>query len=658
MNINNLKYRPALNFKAAYKPTDKEIKLAREILDKNIPNFISKLEASIGNQIPDKICEKDGIKYVKDFTIPEKVKNTFVTFFGMFLDAANKVDSSLLKLGFSETKLYKNYQKSKHIEKEVQAHIGAFETAIQLAHDTYEKNKITDLLNENSEQSLKIKNTFQGLLDETLMDKRANYDTKVERFAARLISGFTAAFFLGNDFYNKSIQKGKTKKEAEKEQHLKQRQEIWENIVEAITQFSIFACFSKFINSKEWAPAVVGTIISLISRVISRKQAGMRITRMKVNDVEIKTHPPSIEEFKNGKRTIEKTPKTVQHKKSVLCIENILKICTLSIGLGYLMRFIKGNQKILNLPFIEDIHSFLEKHKQKVNNKNYKNYIISEQELAKFKEFLNNNEEQDLAQYVNNINFIGDSNGINLGVSHVRKTIFKHIITKQEELYKLKFAPLKMIKDVFYYPYDLVSKIEKAIRKIEPKKINSNNYNIKYSHRRYIDLLNNAENKTQTELAKEYSDYIYNARLDAYNKVTSSKGDNSQIAVLSQFLGTLTGIWFNMNDEFNASIRNGSTKYEAEKDARLRGINKFIRMISQMTISGSLNNIFSKQYNGSVFGAGVIVAISTLLTDTFSRFLTGMPNRKMNKEQLQAYKKHHDEGIMKYYYKAIDKLAS
>ena len=146
--------------------------------------------------------------------------------------------------------------------------------------------------------------------------------------------------------------------------------------------------------------------------------------------------------------------------------------------------------------------------------------------------------------------------------------------------------------------------------------------------------------------------------LKANNEVTSSKGDNSKIAVMAQTLGTLTGMWFNMNDEFNSSVRNGSSKKEAEKDARLRGINKFFRMTVQIIISGSLNDIFKKQYNNSIASSAAVVVVSIILTDMASRILSGMPLKKMTKEELEKYQKDHKEGAMACYYIMIDKLAS
>ncbi len=149
----------------------------------------------------------------------------------------------------------------------------------------------------------------------------------------------------------------------------------------------------------------------------------------------------------------------------------------------------------------------------------------------------------------------------------------------------------------------------------------------------------------EAKLSEEFGKYVRKMQLASNNSVTSSKGNNSKIAVIAQTLGTLTGMWFNMNDEFNAAVRNGSTKEEAEKDARLRGINKFFRMTVQVIISGSLNNIFSKQYNNSIASSAAVVAASTVLTDMASRVLSGMPSKKMTKEELEQYQKTTKKGL-------------
>ena len=81
-------------------------------------------------------------------------------------------------------------------------------------------------------------------------------------------------------------------------------------------------------------------------------------------------------------------------------------------------------------------------------------------------------------------------------------------------------------------------------------------------------------------------------------------------------------------------------------------------MTIQIIISGSLNDIFRKQYNNSIASSALIVVVSTILTDMASHVLSGMASRKMTKEELEKYQKDHKEGFMAWYYKMIDKLAS
>ena len=71
-----------------------------------------------------------------------------------------------------------------------------------------------------------------------------------------------------------------------------------------------------------------------------------------------------------------------------------------------------------------------------------------------------------------------------------------------------------------------------------------------------------------------------------------------------------------------------------------------------------VGKIFKKQYNNSIANSALVVVASTVLTDMASRILSGMPSKKMSKEGLEQYQKDHKEGVMAWYYKAIDKLAS
>ena len=69
-----------------------------------------------------------------------------------------------------------------------------------------------------------------------------------------------------------------------------------------------------------------------------------------------------------------------------------------------------------------------------------------------------------------------------------------------------------------------------------------------------------------------------------------------------------------------------------------------------------INDIFKIPYAKSILGAGAITAVGTILTDSISRTLSGMPFRKMSKEELEKYQKDHKEGALGAYYRALDKL--
>ena len=120
-------------------------------------------------------------------------------------------------------------------------------------------------------------------------------------------------------------------------------------------------------------------------------------------------------------------------------------------------------------------------------------------------------------------------------------------------------------------------------------------------------------------------------------------------------MGTFGSLYFAMTDEFNNTAKQTGDKHKAEKDARLRGVNKIIRIATQIVIMG-INDIFKIPYAKSILGAGAITAVCTILTDSISRTLSGMPFRKMNKEELEKYQKDHKEGALGTYYRALDKL--
>lgn len=642
-------------------------------------NLESNLLNSIKNKRPNLIKSINGVEYIIEDTPLRRVTSSLKCFFGMPLDILDSIARKFPNSRLNNAEFLQKYRDAVQLEDNIRALQGLQKNGSKFAKEYMKASGLTEYPTGACGEYCKsicdpVTNKFIEQINDTMADKVAKYDTKKERFSTRIISGLTAALFLGNDFFNKAIQKGKSKEEASKEQHLKQGQEIKENVCEAITQFAVFACFSKTINKSPWAPAIIGAGIGLVSRIISRLSSGMRITRMKVTEYP-KMSVPSITEFfeaaKNGntkellnnkqKEYLEENKK--EHKKPVLSAKNILLFCAASIIGGYALRFGKNHTKIG-----KDIAEMLQRRSDKLKPEIIENISTTPDKLNKLVDILYENGNDKFGDNIKKItNNIDEFGNISLGTDFKTTKLFGKIEVKVKDLKALKTAPFRFVKELVSYPYKIASKLEEAIRNSrivknggtipEKPKLTEDIYGIQNLFKRFLEF----EEKSggdDAKLIREFGEYVDKMILKANNEVTSSKGDNSKIAVMAQTLGTLTGMWFNMNDEFNSSVRNGSTKKEAEKDARLRGINKFFRMTVQVIISGTLNDIFKKQYNNSITSSALVVVASTILTDMASRILSGMPSKKMTKEELEKYQKDHKEGIMAWYYKLIDKLAS
>ncbi len=632
---------------------------------------------SIKKEHPNLIKNINGVEYIPDDTPLRRVTSSLKCFFGMPLDVVDAIARKFPDSKLNNAEFLQKYRNSVQLEDSIRAFQGLQKNGSKFAKEYMEANGLPKYSTDAEYCKTiydPVANKFLEQLNANMADDVARYDTKKERFSTRILSGLTAAIFLGADFFNKAIKKGKPKEEAKKEQHLKQKQEIKENVCEAITQFAVFACFSKTINKSPWAPAIIGAGIGLVSRVISRLSSGMRITRMDVPERH-KTIVPTMNEFMESIKTGSVTglldkkrqeyAQEVQkdNKKPVLSVKNILLFCAASITGGYALRFGKNHTKIG-----QNIANMMKNHTEKLKPQIIEEKFASYDELTKMADMFLQNGNKNFYQTIQGIaNKADDTDRILLGKDFKTKKLFGKIEVKVKDLKALKTAPFRFVKELVSYPYKIANKLEEAVKnsrivksggKIPKKpKITEDKYGILNLYKRFLEF----EEKSggdEAKLAKEFGNYIDNMILKANNEVTSSKGDNSKIAVMAQTLGTLTGMWFNMNDEFNSSIRNGSTKKEAQKDARLRGINKFFRMTVQIIISGSLNDIFKKQYNNSIASSALVVIASTILTDMTSRVLSGMPFKKMTKEELEKYQKDHKEGIMAGYYKMIDKLSS
>lgn len=666
------------NFKGKI-PDANDLLASKRFANCALNNLENNLLNTIKTKHPDLVKSINGIEYIAEDSPLRRFTSSLKCFFGMPLDVLDSIAKKFPNSRLNNAEFLQKYRDSVQLEDNIRALQGLQKNGSKFAKKYMKANGLSKYPTGSCDKYCEsicnsVANKFIEQLNDAMSDKVANYDTKKERFSTRIISGLTAALFLGNDFFNKSIQKGRTREEAKKEQHLKQGQEIKENICEAITQFAVFACFSKTINKSPWAPAIIGAGIGLVSRIVSRLSSGMQITRMKVAD-HPKTLMLSINEFiesakiGNTKELLDKKHKEYfeenknKHKKPVLSAKNILLFCAASIIGGYSLRFGKNHTKIG-----KNIAQIMQKRADKLKPQIIEEKFAAYDELIKMARIFSQNGNDKFRINIQSIaDKADDKNKIFLGTDFKTKKLFGKVEVQVKDLKALKTAPFRFVKELVSYPYKIANKLEDAIRSSriaksggkppEKVKLTEDIYGIQNLYKHFIEFEEKCGGD-ETKLAKEFGEYVNKMILKANNEVTSSKGDNSKIAVMAQTLGTLTGMWFNMNDEFNSSIRNGSTKQEAEKDARLRGINKFFRMTVQVIISGSLNDIFKKQYNNSIASSALVVIASTILTDMASRMLSGMPFKKMNEEELEKYQKYQKEGSMAWYYKIIDKLSS
>ncbi len=706
----------SLNFKGKGIPFDSAIAVAKRAACKNgkLQSVYNTLVDTTQKKAPELIEQVDDVFISKEETLGRKLIEAGRDFLELPLDLLDDIVSHFPNSRLNNLGILQKHREHILDENRVKAFQGLFDYGPKFLNDVeVNAGKIAPPMNGDCTEGCRtvcdnFAKKFNEQLNSSVELNKSIYDSKKERFNTRMISGLTAALFLGNDFYNSAILKGKSEEEAKKAQRKKQGQEIKENVIEGFAQYGVMACFAKQASSNLWFNVLSGTGVSLLARIISRKISGMPLTRMKAPE---NSMAEFVKAAKNKQPYKTQSEKDKEAKKPILSIKNLVLLCVGIIGAGFALK---------KLGTSTDIGKAITKKIDSIKEKSYKNSV--EEILATPEEIQN---------IVNIANKYGEPNLVNdklrkkieqLGLNEEFTIGEKYKVIKlpggltvtQRALKKALLAPFKMVKEFITYPYKLATKFtdamsaSKATRKIRhaeddvkqarkvlnslspssvefsaaqnkvleaeqaledtvarftPKKKRTgsekllDDFYFKNIYIRYKKFEEKFGSDPQ-RLEEEFGKYIQKARAASMNNKTSSKIDNSQIAVLAQITGTLTGIGFNMNDEYNAAIKNGDNKQDAEKAARKRGLNKFARMTSQVAISEALNKLFKAQYQGSLLGAGIIVAISTVITDMVSRVLTAMPTKKMSKEELEQYQHNHKTGKMAWYYNMIDKLAS
>lgn len=700
------------NFKGKAIPFDSAVAVAKRAACENgkLQSVYATLVDTTQKKAPELIEKVDDVFISKEETLGRKLIEAGRDFLELPLDLFDDIVSHFPNSRLNNLGILQKHREHILDENRVKAFQGLFDYGPKFLNDTkVNGSKIAPSINGDCTEGCRtvcdnFAKKFNEQLNSSVELNKSIYDSKKERFNTRMISGLTAALFLGNDFYNSAILKGKSEEEAKKAQRKKQGQEIKENLIEGFAQYGVMACFAKQASSNLWFNVLSGTGVSLLARIISRKMSGMPLGRMKAPE---NSMAEFVKAAKNKQPYKTQSEKDKEAKKPILSIKNLVLLCVGIIGAGFALK---------KLGTSTDIGKAITKKIDSIKEKSYKNSVeeilATPEEIQNIVNIANKYGEPNLVNesLIEKIKSLRPTETMSIGEKYKVIRFPGGLTVTQRALKKALFAPFRMVKEFVIYPYKLATKFtdalvsskdtkqvkeaEKGVQKAQDALLNSKNPADDASKlsaaQEALDRINEriASKKKQTgseklldnfyfkniyirykkfeekfgsdpqRLEEEFGKYIQKARAASMNNKTSSKIDNSQIAVLAQITGTLTGIGFNMNDEYNAAIKNGDNKQDAEKAARKRGLNKFARMTSQVAISEALNKLFKAQYQGSLLGAGIIVAISTVITDMVSRVLTAMPTKKMTKEQLEQYQNDHKTGKMAWYYNMIDKLAS
>lgn len=668
-----------------------------KLKDKVAPGFIQEQGGNVFYKKANSFV--DTLKY--PFTrMPLELLNAF----------ANKFNIESLQ----NSKLLTNFKKAGENERYERAVRGLLQTSNNLFNNAIKKEKIKpedvqDFLckptgcknSEFAKHCGEIANKFYESFDENLSKSKAHYNTPHERTVVKIVSGATAAFILGNDFYNKAILNGKTDEEAKKSAKDKREQELIESGQEALAQYFTLGAFSEFTNNHTLAAPVFNTVLSTIFRITSRlaKNKPLKKDYSLLEKTQKPVKIPSINEFINSiqnKKPVKyeeiKTaslPKQEDDKKHILSLKNIGLACLASVVTGFALKGLKSTK------VFESIGEIVKNSKpaKAIKNATIGEAWVTDKEKDNFLKLLCGSEHTDMGKYYQNkISEAMKNNNIykdgKTFIGEYEKTLkipFTKIEVSRRELMQVPLIPFKIVIEFASYPYKAAQKIFEGIcgsEKITKKIDNIQNVKLRKTVENIVEFLGKKPDKfklkNDCDLVNVYMDFqeqlqkhggkidkdfvkFYQKHIDdnwisTLNKETQSSVNNAAIGKLTSLLGTFASLHFSMADDFNATAAQTGDKQKAEKDARLRGVNKIIRMTTQIAFMDILNGAFKIPYAQSILGAGIITAACTVLTDSVSRMLSGMPFRKMNKEQLEQQNKDKKEGILKGYYAALDKF--
>ncbi len=509
-----------------------------------------------------------------------------------------------------------------------------------------------------------IGNAASNALDKSLNDVmkwgQPTYATRHERFWTRLVSGFTAGGFMSMDYANKARRQGKSENIVKKDRNQRLAQETITTLGEAAGTLALLTIFSKAANTRVGVAACITAGVGFAFNIISRLALGRRITPMPFPE-KPSTSPPVFRKFEE---ILNQSEQDAGNRKPLLSLKNILIAFGVLAAGGFALRAGKKavfrsdeglnavKTKILeSMPFGKKISASIEPEKIIVDDTFIDNLALSLKEVG----------EEALGKKVKKtaLEYLAETGKAEITIEK-EKTV--HLLGNRLEvpvkkLWEIPLAPFQLVRDILAFPYKVVSMsagaIQELVQKPNSKLEKLTIKDIENILVKYDEFATKHQDKTEQEFIKAFGEYVQKMRKVSVDDKNFSKIANAGIATWVIILGSLSGIPFQVFDEYNKTIENGGTKAQAQKEGRKRGVNRFIRMLAQtIIVHNLLNKIFAKQYNSSLLYAGIITFTATVLTDIVSRMLTNMSIISASKEQ--QIKK--EKGFVGNYNKMIDYL--
>ncbi len=367
---------------------------------------------------------------------------------------------------------------------------------------------------------------FYKLFDENLAKDKAHYHTPHERAVVRLVSGFTAAIMLGNDFYNKSIMNGVSEDKAIKSASTKRKQEILATVQEALSQYFLLGAFASFSNNSQLGAPLLNTALGILFHITSRLSTKRPLKRIDVPEKPQNQSQLTINKFignlkkgneptlTNGNNNQEKE----ENKKHLLSLKNILLATLASIGIGFAFKGIKSTKTFNNLK-----DTILNLDIAKELSKKYRNFTVGEVWIDK-------NEADEFCNLFGSIGFknakiyytelfknaFKTSNNsqtqkILLGeYEKMSKIPFTNIQMSRKELLQIPLMPLKFATELLSYPYKAVHKILEGLKVVKkPEKIElKNDYHILNTYLDFKEQLAKFDGTINDDFLEFYKSHI------------------------------------------------------------------------------------------------------------------------------------------------------